>query len=151
MSKTYELAKEFKRKYPSTIAWRIKSHCKIIDKYINPDEEVLYVFLGQKNKSSFDFTNTYVVALTNKRLLLATKRLLFGYFYTTVTPDLFNDLTVRAGMIWGRIVIDTVKEEIRLSNISKNALDEIETNVTEFMMAEKKKYKKIDKQENSDK
>lgn len=151
MSKTYELAKEFKRKYPSTIAWRIKSHCKIIDKYINPDEEVLYVFLGQKNKSSFDFTNTYVIALTNKRLLLATKRLLFGYFYTTVTPDLFNDLTVRAGMIWGRIVIDTVKEEIRLSNISKNALDEIETNVTEFMMAEKKKYKKIDKQENSDK
>ena len=151
MSKTYELAKEFKRKYPSTIAWRIKSHCKIIDKYINPDEKVLYVFLGQKNKSSFDFTNTYVVALTNKRLLLATKRLLFGYFYTTVTPDLFNDLTVRAGMIWGRIVIDTVKEEIRLSNISKNALDEIETNVTEFMMAEKKKYKKIDKQENSDK
>ncbi len=151
MSKTYELAKEFKRKYPSTIAWRIKSHCKIIDKYINPDEEVLYVFLGQKNKSSFDFTNTYVVALTNKRILLATKRLLFGYFYTTVTPDLFNDLTVRAGMIWGRIVIDTVKEEIRLSNISKNALDEIETNVTEFMMAEKKKYKKIDKQENSDK
>lgn len=151
MSKTYELAKEFKRKYPSTIAWRIKSHCKIIDKYINPDEEVLYVFLGQKNKSSFDFTNTYVVALTNKRLLLATKRLLFGYFYTTVTPDLFNDLTVRAGMIWGRIVVDTVKEEIRLSNISKNALDEIETNVTEFMMAEKKKYKKIDKQENSDK
>lgn len=151
MSKTYELAKEFKRKYPSTIAWRIKSHCKIIDKYINPDEEVLYVFLGQKNKSSFDFTNTYVIALTNKRLLLATKRLLFGYFYTTVTPDLFNDLTVRAGMIWGRIVIDTVKEEIRLSNISKDALDEIETNVTEFMMAEKKKYKKIDKQENSDK
>lgn len=151
MSKTYELAKEFKRKYPSTIAWRIKSHCKIIDKYINPDEEVIYVFLGQKNKSSFDFTNTYVIALTNKRLLLATKRLLFGYFYTTVTPDLFNDLTVRAGMIWGRIVIDTVKEEIRLSNISKNALDEIETNVTEFMMAEKKKYKKIDKQENSDK
>lgn len=151
MSKTYELAKEFKRKYPSTIAWRIKSHCKIIDKYINPDEEVIYVFLSQKNKSSFDFTNTYVIALTNKRLLLATKRLLFGYFYTTVTPDLFNDLTVRAGMIWGRIVIDTVKEEIRLSNISKNALDEIETNVTEFMMAEKKKYKKIDKQENSDK
>ena len=151
MSKTYELAKEFKRKYPSTIAWRIKSHCKIIDKYINPDEEVIYVFLGQKNKSSFDFTNTYVIALTNKRLLLATKRLLFGYFYTTVTPDLFNDLTVRAGMIWGRIVIDTVKEEIRLSNISKNALDEIGTNVTEFMMAEKKKYKKIDKQENSDK
>ena len=129
MSKTYELAKEFKRKYPSTIAWRIKSHCKVIDKHINPDEEVLYVFLGQKNKSSFDFTNTYVVVLTTKRLLFATKRLLFGYFFTAVTPDMFNDLDVRSSLIWGRIIIDTVKEEIRLSNISKNALDEIEKKI----------------------
>ena len=29
---------------------------------------------------------------------------------------------------------------IVLSNISKDALDEIETNVTEYMMTEKKKY-----------
>lgn len=151
MSKTYELAKEFKRKYPSTIAWRIKSHCKVIDKHINPDEEVLYVFLGQKNKSSFDFTNTYVVVLTTKRLLFATKRLLFGYFFTAVTPDMFNDLDVRSSLIWGRITIDTVKEEIRLSNISKNALDEIETNITEYMMREKRKYNLNDKEKNSDK
>lgn len=151
MSKTYELAKEFKRKYPSTIAWRIKSHCKVIDKHINPDEEVLYVFLGQKNKSSFDFTNTYVVVLTTKRLLFATKRLLFGYFFTAVTPDMFNDLDVRSSLIWGRITIDTVKEEIRLSNISKNALDEIETNITEYMMKEKRKYDLNDKEKNSDK
>lgn len=151
MSKTYELAKEFKRKYPSTIAWRIKSHCKVIDKHINPDEEVLYVFLGQKNKSSFDFTNTYVVVLTTKRLLFATKRLLFGYFFTAVTPDMFNDLDVRSSLIWGRIIIDTVKEEIRLSNISKNALDEIETNITEYMMREKRKYNLNDKEKNSDK
>ena len=151
MSKTYELAKEFKRKYPSTIAWRIKSHCKVIDKHINPDEEVLYVFLGQKNKSSFDFTNTYVVVLTTKRLLFATKRLLFGYFFTAVTPDMFNDLDVRSSLIWGRITIDTVKEEIRLSNISKNALDEIETNITEYMMKEKRKYNLNNKEKNSDK
>lgn len=151
MSKTYELAKEFKRKYPSTIAWRIKSHCKVIDKHINPDEEVLYVFLGQKNKSSFDFTNTYVVVLTTKRLLFATKRLLFGYFFTAVTPDMFNDLDVRSSLIWGRIIIDTVKEEIRLSNISKNALDEIETNITEYMMKEKRKYNLNNKEKNSDK
>lgn len=148
MSKTYELAREFKRKYPKTVAWRIKSHCDVIDKHINPGEEVLYVFLGQKNKSSFDFTNTYVIVLTNKRLLFATKRLLFGYFYTAVTPDMFNDLTVRAGMIWGRIIIDTIKEEIKLSNIDNSALDEIETNITEYMMKEKKKYKPLSNSDN---
>ena len=140
MGKVYELAREFKRKYPSTVAWRIKAHSKVVEKHLNPGEEVLYVFLGQKNKSSFDFTNTNVVALTNKRLLFATKRVMFGYFFTSVTPDMFNDLTVKQGMLWGRIVIDTVKEEIRLSNIDKNALPEVETHITEYMMEEKKKY-----------
>ena len=140
MGKVYELAREFKRKYPSTVAWRIKAHSKVIEKHLNPGEEVLYVFLGQKNKSSFDFTNTNVIALTNKRLLFATKRVMFGYFFTSVTPDMFNDLTVKQGMFWGRIVIDTVKEEIRLSNIDKNALPEVETHITEYMMEEKKKY-----------
>lgn len=142
MSKTYKLAKEFKRKYPSTIAWRIGMHCKVIDKHLNPGEEVLYVFLGQKNRSSFDFTNTNIVVLTNKRIMLATKRLVFGYFFTAITPDMFNDVEIKANMIWGRVSIDTVKEVINLSNISKDALDEIETQITEYMMNEKKKYNK---------
>ena len=38
------------------------------------------------------------------------------------------------------ITIDTVKEMVNLSNIDKKALTEIETNITEFMMEEKKKY-----------
>lgn len=140
MGKVYDLAKDFKRKYPNTVAWRIKSHSKVIEKHLNPNEEVLYVFLGQKNRSSLDFTNTNIIVLTNKRLLFATKRVVFGYFLTSVTPDMFNDLTVRQGMIWGRIIIDTIKEEIKLSNIDRNALDDIETHITEYMMEEKKKY-----------
>ena len=140
MTKTYQLAKDFKRKYPMTIAWRIKSHCKVIDKHLNPGEEPLYVFFGQKNRSSLDFTNTNIVVLTNKRLLFATKRLVFGYFFTAITPDMFNDLQVRMGIIWGKIAIDTVKEEVVLSNIDPRALDEIETRVTEYMMEEKQKY-----------
>ena len=139
MSITYQMARNFKRKYPLTVAWRIKQHCKIIDKHINPDEKVLYVFLGQKNASSLDFVNTYVFALTNKRLIYATKRLVFGYFFYAITPDMFNDLTVKQGLIWGKIIIDSVKEEVLLSNISKNALDEIETKITQYMMEEKEK------------
>jgi len=144
MSKTYLLAKEFKSKYPMTIAWRIKSHCKVIDKHLNPDEEVLYVFFGQKNKSSLDFMNTNIVVLTSKRLLFATKRVMFGYFFKSVTPDMFNDLSVKANMIWGRVTIDTIKEVVCLSNIDLKALDEIETKITEYMMKEKKNYKKND-------
>lgn len=140
MSKTYELAKQFKRKYPLTVAWRIKQHCKIIDKHLNPGEEVLYIFMGQKNHSSFDLVNTNLVVLTSKRLMIATKRLIFGYFFIAITPDMFNDLTVIDGILWGRIKIDTVKEEVMLSNIDPKALPEIETKVSDYMIKEKRRY-----------
>ena len=42
--------------------------------------------------------------------MIATKRVLWGYFLITITPDMFNDLKVCGGFIWGKIYIDTVKE-----------------------------------------
>lgn len=140
MKEVYRLAKEFKRKYPLTVAWRLRSHSKVIAKHLNPDEKILYVFMGQKNHSSFDFVNTNLIVLTSKRLMIATKRLLFGYFFIAVTPDMFNDLTVIDGIIWGRIKIDTVKEEVLLSNIDPKALPEIESQVSNYMIQEKRKY-----------
>ncbi len=35
--------------------------------------------------------------------------------------------------------IDTVKEEVTISNLPKSGLDDIETNITEMMMEEKTK------------
>ena len=71
--------------------------------------------------------------------LLYFSRLLFGYLFISVTPDLFNDLSIKTGIIWGKACIDTAKEVIVLSNLSKSSVDEIETNITEFMMEEKRK------------
>ena len=136
----YEKLVEFKEKYPMTVAWRLKKHAKIVDMHLNPGEEVLYAFAAQKNESPLDIFMTYAVVLTNKRIILAQKRLIFGYFYTAITPDMFNDLTLKMGLIWGSVHIDTVKEVVKLSNIQKGALDEIETYITEYMMEEKKKY-----------
>ena len=140
MNDVYEKVKEFKTKYPMTVAWRLKANSKVVQKHMNPDEHVIYAFAAQKSKSSLDIFSTAIVVLTNKRILIGRKRVVFGYFLDTVTPDMFNDLKVKAGIIWGRIYIDTVKEFIPLSNIQKDALDEIETNITEYMMEEKKKY-----------
>ena len=142
MSIVYDKVKEFKKKYPMTVAWRLKSHSKIIDLHLNPGEEVKYVFACQKNNNPVDIITTYVVALTNKRILLGQKRLIFGYFFTAITPDMFNDLQVKMGIFWGKIEVDTIKETVYLSNIQRDALDEIETNITEYMMEEKQKYRR---------
>ena len=140
MNSSYELVRKFMKKYPLTVAWRLRKHAKIIDRHLNPGEKILYVFAGQKNDTSLDLVNTNIVALTDKRIMVATKRVFFGYFFMTITPDMFNDLTVRKGIIFGDVVIDTIKEQVVLSNIDPKGLHEIETVITEYMMHEKKKY-----------
>ena len=113
--------------------------------HLNPDEKVLFVFCGQKNTSSLTIINSCVMALTNKRIMIGQKRLLWGYFFTAVTPDMYNDLKVTKNLIWSDIEIDTMKENIYLSNIDPKGAVEIETQITDFMMEAKKHYAKKDK------
>lgn len=140
MGIVYDKLKEFKEKYPMTISWRLKQHAKVVELHISDDEEVRFAFAAQKNDNPLDMITTYAIVLTDKRIIVASKRLLFGYFFTSITPDMFNDLNVKMGLIWGKIYIDTVKEVVKLSNIQREALPEIEENITEYMMEEKKKY-----------
>ena len=138
----YSRVREFKNKYPMTISWRLKAHSKIANMHLNPDEQIVYAFAAQKNDNPLDITTTAVVVLTNKRIIIAQKRVVFGYFFKSITPDMFNDLTVKMGIVWGKIYIDTVKEFVKFSNIQREALPEIETAITSYMMEAKKEYQK---------
>lgn len=140
MGKVYEQAKRFMAKYPMTVGWRIRQNSEVVEKHLNPGEEVLYTFVAQKNNNPFDIVSTAVIALTNERILIGRKRVVVGYFLDSITPDMFDDLKVLSGIIWGKIHIDYVKEFVTLSNISKDALSEIETKISSFMMEQKKKY-----------
>ncbi|MCI8569663.1 MAG: hypothetical protein HFJ11_06805 [Bacilli bacterium] len=140
MGSVYKKVLKFKEKHPLTIGWRLKKNSEIVERHLNPDEEVLYAFIAQKNDSPLNILSSAVVALTNKRILIGRSRVVIGYFLNSITPDMFNDLTVSSGIIWGKVFIDTVKEFVVLSNISKDALTEIETEITSYMMREKQKY-----------
>ena len=48
-------------------------------------------------------------------------------------------MKVYEGVFWGKIIIDTVKEVIVISNLSKDSLVEIETHISSFMMKAKAK------------
>ena len=81
MGAVYDNALLFKKKYPSTIAWRIKKNSNIIERHLNPGEEILYAFVGQKNEHPLDFFSTAVIALTNKRILIGQKRQVQSYYF----------------------------------------------------------------------
>lgn len=138
----YEKAKKFKKKYPMTVAWRLKQNSRIIEEHLESDEKVLYVFVGQKNQFSYDIFSTAVFAITNKRIVVGRKSVIFGSAFDSIMPYLFNDLNVRTNIIWGRINIDTVKEQIVISNIDKKAVKEIERNISKYMIELKKDYEK---------
>ena len=76
----YKNVKRFKKKFPLTVAWRLKTNSKVLEKHLNPDEEVKYVFTGQKNNKFYDLFSTGIIAITNKRILIGRKRVIFGYF-----------------------------------------------------------------------
>ena len=140
MGIVYDKVCDYRAKYPGNVAFRVKKHAKVVERHLNPDEKVLFAFCGQKNEHSLLFCNSVVVALTDKRLILGQKRVLWGYFFTTVTPDLYNDLKVKDGLIWSDVEIDTVKENIYITNLSEKGAIAVETAITQFMMKEKRRY-----------
>ena len=131
---------EFKQKYPMTIGWRLEKNSRVILDHLHDDEEIVYAFYGQKNANPLNILGTCVVAITNERLIIGRDRVVIGYFFDSITPDMFNDLKVKSGIIWGKIEIDTVKEFVVLSNLDKRSLIEIEKNISEHMNDMKKEF-----------
>lgn len=144
MGRVYELAKAFDRRYPGGVSWRMKKHCDVVESYLNPGEEPLYAFCAQKNDKFYDLFSTCAFCLTNKRILIARKRMLWGSFLYSVTPDMYNDSEIYRGLMWGKLTIDTIKEVIIITNLPKSGLDEIETTISDFMIKEKQKFNNRD-------
>ena len=138
MPNVLKMVNDFVRKYPGGVYWfRLAKHSKVVEEHLNEDEVVNYAFVAQKNNSLFDVFSTCVVCVTDKRIVMGQKRLLFGYSFSTVTPEMFNDMQVYCGIVFGKITIDTIKETIYFTNVSKKALVEIESEVSTFMLEEK--------------
>ena len=80
MEKTvFKSVMEFKKRYPATIMWRVKKHCNVIQKHLNPNEKVLYAFAAQKNESALHIFDTAVLCVTSDRLLIGQDQKLYGY------------------------------------------------------------------------
>ena len=105
MNSVYKKVLRFKNRYPDTIGWRLKQNSEVVEMHLNPEEEVLYAFTAQKNDNPINIVGSCVVALTNKRLLIGRKRVIIGYFLDSITPDMFNDLKISSGIIWGKVHI----------------------------------------------
>ena len=64
MGIVYDQIVDFKKKFKSTIAWRTKAHSKIIEKHLNPGEDVTFSFAAQGDRSSLEIFNNSSNILT---------------------------------------------------------------------------------------
>ena len=76
----YEKIVEFKKKYPMTVAWRLKKHAKIVDMHLNPGEEVLYAFAASVINTP---SNAIATSISTK-----VKPLLFDFFILLLLSSL---------------------------------------------------------------
>ena len=141
----YESCKSFLRKYPKTIAWRVKKHAGVVQEHINDDEVVLFAFAGQKDTNWKSPFYTAVVVFTNKRMLVGRKRFFGRYSYTSITPDLLNDFEIMTNIVFGCVEIDTVKENFTINCLDKKSLPSIEDALSKYLVDEKIKYLKNNK------
>ena len=146
MGKVVNLARQFTNRYGLTLAFRVNKHAAIVERHLNDDEKVLYVFAGRKTDDAGGRPKSAVIAITNKRILIGRCSLFnLGYSLNSITPDLYNDLKITSGIVFGAVIIDTIKETITVSCIDKTALPEIETNISKTMIELKKDYIKEEK------
>lgn len=135
--KIEKMVRNFLAKYPRTLAFRKNQHLKVAKEAVDDDEKVLYAFIAQKNRKDY-IPITAICMLTDKRIIIVSKNLFFGSKATIIGLDLFNDIHYKSGLIFGRIVIDTVKEEVVFRFLDKNSLSEIAEIIFEITQRYKK-------------
>lgn len=93
--------------------WALK-HFSIIEKALSKDEEVLMCFIGLHNYiSPTKHDQNYAYAVTSKRIMMAQQRVVGQNFQSVMLSNL-NDVSMRTGVVFGAITIDTIKEKFNV-------------------------------------
>lgn len=87
--------------------WGTK-HFGVIASELQPDEDVRMAFIGLHDfQSATKHDGFYAFAVTNKRLLMAQKKMV-GQSLQTVMLSQVNDVTTQTGMLLGTLTINTL-------------------------------------------
>lgn len=89
-------------------------HFGIVENSLQPDEDVKMVFIGLHNyKGITKHDNNYAYAVTQKRIIMAQKRVI-GTVCQSVYFNQLNDITLNTGIALGVVTIDTMKERFNV-------------------------------------
>lgn len=97
-----------------SVNWSLK-HFDVVASQLTQDEQAIFCFIGLHNYiSATKHDNYYAYAITNKRLLFGQSKML-GFDVKSVYLNNINDISLSKAFINDIVVIDTIKEVIRIN------------------------------------
>lgn len=91
--------------------------------------------------SSLKNDGNFAYAITNKRILMAQKKVI-GQIFQTVDVDNLNDITMTTGLFTGIITIDTMKERFNIA-VDKQAAQRINDAIHNVLLSVKQQKKAL--------
>lgn len=102
--------------------WDLK-HLQLIVDALAPNEKILTVFIGFHNYiSPSKHDNTFAYAITNKRFILAQKKMI-GSVFQTISLDNVNDVTLNKSFLKGIVTVDTIKETFNVKTANTSSAE----------------------------
>lgn len=90
-----------------------KKEIKELPNLLDDTEELIYITSGM-----FD-NNTWLIALTDKRILFLDKGMIFGLNTKSVDLDMVNSVQFKTGLVFGEFLVVTGVERILIKNLYK--------------------------------
>ncbi len=115
MREKNEVMKELK-KLPTFNTFGTKKEISYLPEILNPDEHVLGLISG------FLDGNTWIITLTEKRIIFLDKGMIYGLKQREIPLDKINSISQKKGLLLGNITIQDGATAIKIENIDKNSI-----------------------------
>lgn len=93
-----------------------KKEVSYLPEILSPDEHILSLISG------FLDSNTWIITLTEKRLILLDKGMIYGLKQRELPLDKINSISQKLGMMWGSVHIQDGASGIKIDNIDKKCI-----------------------------
>lgn len=88
---------------------------------IQQDETIKYATSGFYDTN----TSSVLIVVTNKRILLENKKLLFGSQNTEIPLEMVNDISYNSGMLMAKVTITSGTKDHKISQVSKKTVTQL--------------------------
>ena len=90
----------------------IYPHFEALERSLPANEDVIFAFaaIGVEDRKTLVCGGHLAVALTDKKLIYAKKKLIMGDFVKMISFDFINDITTKGGWLGSKLIIDSPSE-----------------------------------------